>query len=189
MIIFFIIVQPFFIGIKLDIEHTPENEEILPKLSFDKIIPDFFLNVIFLVDIEITVFLIQWGTFMLYFKQVEMIRTFLNHNNWSFFVKGYFTFAIVSIPVILFIFYVTETVIKLNMFNIILYGIINLILIFIVMILFYSFFELPLKKLFKYFLKGKDIIYPDEEDEDEEEDEMEGELLKDDESEKVELDY
>ena len=189
LIIFFIIVQPFFIGIKLDIEHTPENEEILPKLSFDKIIPDFFLNVIFLVDIEITVFLIQWGTFMLYFKQVEMIRTFLNHNNWSFFVKGYFTFAIVSIPVILFIFYVTETVIKLNMFNIILYGIINLILIFIVMILFYSFFELPLKKLFKYFLKGKDITYADEEDEEEEDDEMEGELLKDDESEKVELDY
>ena len=43
--------------------------------------------------------------------------------------------------------------------------------------------------LFKYFLKGKDIIYADEEDEEEEDDEMEGELLKDDESEKVELDY
>ena len=189
LVVFFVIIQPLFIGIKLDIDHIPENEEILSKLSFDKIIPDFFLNMIFLVDIEITVFLVQWGTFMLYFKQVEMIRSFLNHNNWSFFVKGYFTFAIVSIPVILFIFYVTETVIKLNIFNIFLYGIINLISIFIVMILFYSFFELPLKKLFKYFLKGKDIIYADEEDEEEEDDEIEGELLKDNESEKVELEY
>ena len=188
LIVFFILLQPLFIAIKLDIDHTPENEEILPKLSFEKVIPEVFLNVIFLIDIEITVFLVQWGTFILYFKQSEMIRSFLNHNNWSFFVKGYFTFALVSIPIILFIFYVTEIVIKLNMFSIFLYGIINLILIFINMILFYSFFELPLKKVFKYILKGKDFINSEEEDE-EEDDELEEEPLKDDESEKVELDY
>ena len=58
--------------------------------------------------------------------------------------------------------------VKLNLFNIILYSFTFLILIIIGMIIIYSCFELPLKKLFKYILKGKEFINFDE-DEDEEE--------------------
>ena len=50
------------------------------------------------------------------------------------------------------------------------------------MIIFYSCYELPLKKLFKYFLKGKEAINSedDDEEEDESDDDEEGEFLKDD---------
>ena len=182
IIVFFIFIQLIFIRIKIKIEEVPENEEILSKLSFISIIPDYTLNMIHLIDIEITIFLIQWGTFILYFKRIEMIRSFLNHIYWSFFIKGYYNFTLVSIPVILFILYVTETVIKFNYYNIFLYGITHLFFIFIIMIIFYSCYELPLKKLFKYFLKGKEAINSedDDEEEDESDDDEEGEFLKDD---------
>ena len=78
----------------------------------------------------------------------------------------------------MFFLYITETVIKFNIYNIILFGIVNLIIILLLMIICYSCCELPLKKLFKFFLKGKEIIYFDDDDEDEEELE-EGEPLKD----------
>ena len=59
--------------------------------------------------------------------------------------------------------------VKLNLFNIILYTFTFLILIIIGMIIIYSCFELPLKKLFKFILKGKEFINFDEDEEDEEE--------------------
>ena len=52
------------------------------------------------------------------------------------------------------------------MIKIILFSLINIVYIFVFLIIFYSVFELPLKKIFKYFIKGNEII--DEEDENEE---------------------
>ena len=42
---------------------------------------------------------------------------------------------------------------------------------FIFVIIFYSIYDLPLKKIFKYFLKGSEIMEEEEEDSDEEEEE------------------
>ena len=168
LIIFFLLAQKILIDTNIKIKENSEKDENLSNLSLDSILTNWTLNIIYLIDIEITIFVVQWATFMLYFKEFEMIRSFLNHVYWSFFLKGYFTFTLVSIPVILFIFYATETVIKLKLFNILLYGFINLIIIFVLIIICYSCYELPLKKMFKFLLKGKGIIDEyEEEDEDE----------------------
>ena len=157
-----------FIYAKLYIDENIQDKDIVSKLSFESIIPNLVLNMIYSLDNEIVVFIIQWGTFLLYFKQVEIIRSFLNHKYWSFFVKTYFIYGIVSPSIILFVFYQTETVIKLSIYNLILYSCIYLIVIFISIIISYSCYELPLKKIFRFILKGKEIINIENEDEDEE---------------------
>ena len=89
---------------------------------------------------------------------------------WSFFIKSYFSYALVSSPIILYIFYQSETVIKVTVYNIILYSLISLFLIFINVIIFYSFYELPFKKILKKFKLRSSYINLESEDFDEDDD-------------------
>jgi hypothetical protein len=181
ILIFFLYIEILLISMKMNIDENPQDKSIISELSFSSIIPNSVLNIFYSIDIEIIIFIIQWLTFILYFKQIEIIQGFLNHVYWSIFVKCYFTYSLVSIPVILFVFYETETVVKLSIFNLVLYYFMNLILILFLMIIFYSCLELPLKKIFKFFLKGKEILNleDDDDDGDEDSDEDEGQYLKD----------
>ena len=139
-----------------------DKKNIVDELSFRKVIPKLALNIIFSLDIEIAIFLIQWINFILYFKEVGIIKNFLNHVYWSFFVKTYFSFNIISVTVILCIFFINENVIKFNFANIFLYICIDIVFIFICTIAVYCCFELPFKKIFKFFLKGKESLNNEE---------------------------
>ena len=102
-------------------------------------------------DIEFVVFLIQWAFFIVYINSHFSIKIF-TQKFWFFFTKVYFSFIIVCNPVILFIFYESETVVKLNILNIGLYFFINLVLILIISIITYIAIELPFKKIFKFLM-------------------------------------
>jgi hypothetical protein len=147
-----------------DIMARPEYRT---KISLEYVISNTFLNVINILDTDIIVFLSQWFIFLLFFKDATIIREFCNSIYWSFFVKSYFSYIVISIPFILCILFESESVIKLYMYNFIFFSLINCIYIFLFVIVFYSVYELPLKKLFKSFFKKNDII---EEEEEEEED-------------------
>ena len=153
------------------IQALPQNSNFIQALSFENLIPNPVLNFFNLIDIEIVVFIVQWITFILYFKEFEIIRSFINHIYWSFFVKSYFSFILVSIPIILFVIYEDETAIKLDIYTNVLFTLINTIAIIIAMIILYSFYELPLKKAFKFCLKGKELLNNEEDEEEEEEEE------------------
>ena len=169
LLIFFIFAQFLFVLAKL--KKDIFGEKIAKELSFRKIICEIGLNIIFLLDIEIAIFIIQWINFILDFKEVRLIKNFLNHVYWSFFVKSYFSFCLTSVTVILFLFFLTEAAIKFNLGNIFLYGFIDLIFTLILTIVFYSCFELPFKKFIKFLLKGKEALN-NEEDKDELEEEQ-----------------
>ena len=169
LLIFFIFAQFLFVLAK--VKEDIFGEKIAKELSFRKIICEIGLNIIFLLDIEIVIFIIQWINFILDFKEVRLIKNFLNHVYWSFFVKSYFSFCLTSVTVILFLFFLTETAIKFNLGNIFLYGFIDLIFTLILTIVFYSCFELPFKKFIKFLLKGKEALN-NEEDKDELEEEQ-----------------
>ena len=178
LVVFFVLAQSIFTFVKLE----ADAKDIVKELSFQKIIPDTALNIIFLLDIEIAIFIIQWINFIFYYKEIGLIKNFLNHVYWSFFVKSYFTFILVSVIVILLFFYITETSIKFNFTNIFLYAFIDIILILISTIVIYSCFELPFKKIFKFFLKGKEALNNEEDNEEYEAENNENEeekLLKD----------
>ena len=183
ILIILIIKEIILTFIYINPEEIPQDSSIIKELSFKDLIPNPALNFFNLIDIEIVVFIVQWITFILYFKEFEIIRGFINHIYWSFFVKSYFSFILVSIPVIFFVLYEDETAIKFGIYNIVLFTLINTIAIIIAMIILYSFYELPLKKAFKFFLKGKELLNNEEDEEEEEEekndDEDEGFLLND----------
>ena len=166
ILIILIIKEIILTFIYINPEEIPQDSSIIKELSFKDLIPNPALNFFNLIDIEIVVFIVQWITFILYFKEFEIIRGFINHIYWSFFVKSYFSFTLVSVPIILFVIYVDETVIKLGIYNNVLFTLINTILIFIGMIILYGFYELPLKKAFKYLLKGKELLNNEEDEDD-----------------------
>ena len=92
--------------------------------------------------------MINWIFFFLYFKGGQ-INDFLNNPFWTFFIKSYFSYCLVLNPVIIYIFYQSVTVITVTLFDIFLYSFINTIFIFISIVLFYSCYEYPFKKIFK----------------------------------------
>ena len=112
------------------------------------------LNIIYLIDIEIVVFFVQWGFFILYIKN-QFIIGFFNHIYWSIFNKFYFSFILACNSTILYIFYESETVVKLNIYNLVLFFFIDSIFIFSTTILIYISLELPLKKIFKYLFSNE----------------------------------
>ena len=147
----FLIIIGLFISIQyiyvLNLNFS-SGEKISDVLSLETIIPNYFLNVIYTIDIDLVVIMVHWIFFYLYFKESQ-INDFLDHIFWSFFIKSYFSYSLVLSPVILYIFYQSETVIAITFDNIILYSFISIFFVFIFIIIFYSFYEYPLRKIFK----------------------------------------
>ena len=181
IILFFILLFIFFSCVhfiyvwkySLSDGNKSDDKEILEKLSFQKMITNYLLNFIYVIDIDIVVLMINWGFFILYskgYKTADMYD-FFNNIFWSFFIKCYYSFIIFSSPIILIIFYQSETVFKLTLTNVILFSLINLISIFIVVIILYSLYEMPLKKIFKSILVKDEILNDNLDDEENETDE------------------
>ena len=157
-----------------------EDDQLRTKLSLEKFNMNKALNYIYLVDTEVFVFLVQWLLFIFFMKRQYFFIDFFSNIHWSCFNKSQFSFLIVYSLVILNNLYVSETVVKLNLYNLFLYYFINLFFITIITILVYIIIELPMKKIFKYLLKEEykivsitEDIDEEEEEEDEKEDEDE----------------
>ena len=145
MLLLFCIVFRYFIIYKYS------DDDYLTKLSLEKVITNYPLNILYLLDIELFVFMINWILFCFYSKaqKIADIFNFLNNIHWGFFIKSYFSFILVSNIIIVYNFYQSETVVKINLSNIYIYSFINLFFILIFTIIIYSCFEFPLKKYLK----------------------------------------
>ena len=141
-----------------EIEKIKNNTETLDKeqcknitdaLSLENYLANGFVNFIFRIDIEIIVFFYQSLLFIFYFKGKNFINNFFCHIFWAMFNKSYFSYILVANPIILFIFYQSETKILLNLYNLVLYSLISGSVIFLSASFSYIFFELPYKKLIK----------------------------------------
>ena len=157
--LFFIFVRYIFIytNIEKEIKNSDEKSNDYNKsnvkrisdiLSLESLITNYFLNILYIIDIELVVIMINWIFFYLYFKGGQ-INDFLSHIYWSFFIKSYFSYTLVSGLVILYIIYQSETIIKINLYAIFFYSLINSFFIVIAVIIFYSCYEYPLRKIFK----------------------------------------
>ena len=170
----FIILSMFIHMIMIFIyqKNNKENINNIDLYSLKDIIPNYFLNIFYLVDIELIVFMINWIFFVLYSRSEKSadIFDFFNNRYWSFFTKSYFSFTLISTPIIIYVFYQSETVVELYLGNIFLYFSIDIIFILVCNILFYSCFEFPCKKIFKAFFIGEEIIKMEIEDEKNKED-------------------
>ena len=160
-IIFNITLQQIFLFDLFDLKDDKEKNEKNYFINLlENFITDKYLNIFYLIDIELVVFMINWIFFILYSRSEKSadIFDFFNTKYWSFFVKSYFSFTIISTPIIISTFYESETVISLELGNIFLYYFINLIFILVGDIIVYSCFEFPFKKIFKSFFITEEII-------------------------------
>ena len=123
---------------------TEKNEKLLTLTNY---ITNKFINVVYRFDIEIVVFFAQSLLFIFYFKGQNFINDFFCHVFWAMLNKSYFSYILFANPIILFIFYQSETKILLNLYNLLLYSLISGSLIFLTASFSYIFFELPYKKL------------------------------------------
>lgn len=152
-----------FVGIiryENDNDNTNKDKDIIKQFSFEKVFTNYFLNIIYVIDIDLVIFMINWVLFIIYskgYKSTE-IYDFFNKGFWDFFLKCYFSFIIISSEIILYYFYQSETVINFTLTNVYLFSFIFWILIFLFVVVFYSFYEMPLKKIFKSFLKKDKIL-------------------------------
>ena len=153
--------QFFYVGFLASIDKEKDKiYDITEKLSFKEIITSPSLNFIYTIDVDLVISMVNWGFFILYSSgsKTADIYDFFNNNFWTFFLKCYYTFIVFSTPIIISIIYQSETVINFGLLNVILFSFISLILIFLAVILFYSMYEIPLKKIFKSFLVKEDIL-------------------------------
>ena len=158
---------------------TPEyaKEGIRKRINELLLLTDYLtngiINFIYRIDIEIVVFLFQSVLFIFYFKGKNFVNNFYCHIFWAMFNKSYFSYILVANPIILFIFYQSETKILLNLYNLVLYSLINGIVIFLSASFLYIFFELPYKKLIRFICS--DDSYNNELEENEKEEETKSE--------------
>ena len=162
LLVFFISIRYILIKIY---DKKNDNEKIIENLSLKEIITNNLLNIIYIFDLELFVLIINWLFFYFYYKGGQ-INNFFSHNYWNIFIKSYFSYALVSGPVILYTFYENETILTVYIYSIILYSFINTIFVFLFTIIFYTFYEYPLRMLVKDFKRRKsDEIIEDDEDE------------------------
>ena len=118
---------------------------------------DSFVSVMMLIDSDIVVLLVNFMALFFYLKGDNFINDFLNLDFWGIFNKIYFSFLLLINPIILYVFYITESKIEFDMQNCYLYSFACGILLFVLVILVYGLFELPYKKTIKLFLKRNEI--------------------------------
>ena len=113
---------------------------------------NYILNFVYRIDIEIVVFFVHFGAFVIFLKASNFAAKFLSHVAWTMISKSYFSFILIYNSVLLFIFYHSETLIELNTVNIILYFLIGGTITFIFTSLFYILYELPYKRVVHIFI-------------------------------------
>jgi hypothetical protein len=160
LIALFSCIQFIYVGIYSNIKENDDSKALLEKLSFKKVINNRSLNFFYVIDIDLVVFMVNLVFFSIYSKGYKSadIYNFFDNNFWSFFLKCYYSFIIISTPIILIIIYQSETVITFDLLNLILFSLISLIIILFVVVFFYSMFEIPLKKIFKSILVKEEIL-------------------------------
>ena len=148
-IIFISMVISIVIILDFSISINRYSKEDLRKFFINKL-----LNIIFLYDIDIALFFMFIGFQATFVYGDNPIINFFRHEYWGIVSRPYFTFIVIMDVISCYIFYQSENRIKLELFNIIFFGLeICLVVLFFQMV-FYIFLEIPFKKLNKILVEG-----------------------------------
>ena len=154
-LLFFVFLQQILIYL---FEFTNDSIKDTMK-SYDS---NIFVDILLLIDTDIIILAINIMVIIMYLKGNNIIINFINNNFWSLFNKLYFSYILLINPIILYVIYISETKIELNLKNCFLYSIISGILIFSSTSFVYVFFELPYRKAVRYWFKLSERVINDE---------------------------
>jgi hypothetical protein len=111
------------------------------------------LNIFLLIDIDIVVFIFHFICFLMIINGNAGFRSVFENKIYNLPYRLYFIIAICVYPITLYIFYQSETIISLEMFNIIFFTTVCSVMLLVVSLFISVFFEIPLKRLNKYILE------------------------------------
>ena len=124
------------------------------RFGIQKAFINFIVNLIYLIDIDFVVIFVQWFSFYYMIKTNDSAFKFFNNIIWITLSRPYFSFILIINTLLLFIFYHEETLNEVNNISILMFSLIGGGLTFPFMILFYIFYELPLKRVIRFFYKN-----------------------------------
>jgi len=171
-ILFQIIVVLFFSLLNyitdLFVGSSSTNDEKIKNILGNQV-----LNILLIIDNEIIVIITLLISSIFYIKGVNLINDFFSNNFWLTLNRFYFSFILIINIIILFVIYLSETMINFSLANIVLYSLICGFFILVISSFIYSFVELPFKKIIKILIQRKQNIenINKKKDEEEEEDE------------------
>lgn len=116
---------------------------------------NFFFNCFYLVDVEIFIIILFIICSGLSRSDNNFLFNILKSNYWIFKNKIYFGFILMMNPLICYIFYQSESRVKIEFFNVLFLSIVCYMNLFILSSLYYIFFDAPFKKLNRYILKSR----------------------------------
>ena len=114
---------------------------------------DFFSQMIMLIDSDIFVIAINAISLSMYLMGDNLLNNILCHSLWSIFSRFYFSYILLINPIILYFLYNTETKILFNISNCFLYSFMLGIFVYTISMIIYIIFELPFKKIIRFWLK------------------------------------
>jgi hypothetical protein len=120
---------------------------------------NFWVNVYFVFDVDFAVLLVWLCVFPLTIIGTNSFISFLTHDFWNFLTNPYWSMLMLQNLFILFFFYQSESRIKLELFNLIFFSLLILVILTFLCSFFYLIYEIPMKKLNRF------ILYPDPKDE------------------------
>ena len=114
-------------------------------------------NYFYIFDNEVIIFFTFNGIFYMVVAMNVEFFSFLKSKSWRMLQKIYFSYIIICIPIILFFVYHSNSKILFNFTNVVFYSTIIIAFSFIMGLLFYLVFEMPLKNIIKAIYKKKDM--------------------------------
>ena len=114
---------------------------------------DLTSQIIMLFDTDIFVISINVFAISMYLRGDNLINNILCHSIWSIFNRFYFSYILLTNPIILYLLYNLETQIIFNISNCFLYSFIFGIFVYIISMTVYVTFELPFKKFLRYWIQ------------------------------------
>ena len=161
------IITNFIIKTSLNSDESKNDSNKISLILGNKI-----LNKLLIIDNEIIVIITQLIASIFYIKGVNLINDFFSNNFWLTLNRFYFSFILIINIIILFVIYISETMINFSLSNTILYSLICGFFILVLSSFIYSFVELPFKRIIKILIQRRQnagIIdkKKDEEEEDE----------------------
>lgn len=140
------------------------NEDSLAKSFFE----NKFINIYYSVDLDFLIFILFLAIIPFNLIGENVFISFLKHEYWNILSRPYYSFMLIVQVTGTNIIYRMNTNVKLNIYCVLFFGIINFIFAIVLGSFLYTFFEVPLKKLNKFILSRKDDNDNDEADIDEE---------------------
>ena len=114
---------------------------------------DFISQMIMLFDADFFVLAANAFSLCMYLRGGNLINDIFCHSLWSVFNRFYFSYILLLNPIILYIIYNIESEIVFDMSDCILYSFICGIFVFFISIIIYITFELPFRKVIRFWLK------------------------------------